>query len=560
LPGQQEKVTVLHYADPWCWKCWGFEPVLQRLNEVYGDQIQVVYKTGGLIEHLDSWIREEGLSSYDELDSWIRQTKQEMKIPFDTSYLVDIRPESSWPACIAVEAAREQGGELGYRFYRSLVEAIQVLGKDGSDRTIQLEVARVVGLDMKRFLRDLDDPRIRARFLSSRKAKERKGGTFSTLVISNQKTGKSVKVTGYEPGPYEEAIDKLVGGRLWKRTPIDIIDYVERRKNHLITAREISSVFSIGEKEARRRLEALSEQGILGESKLRGVGIFWSMNPSFSSPSLTLEQVELAHVRPTKKIAKPVELERILRPVIRKLYSDVSQEPEKGFHFPVGRNAALRVGYPAHELDRIPSTAVESFAGVGYPFAAKVIRGGDTVLDVGSGSGTDVLVSALRAGPKGKVTGLDFTEAMIQKAELNIAKSKCSNATIVKGEATKIPLPEDAFDVVTSNGVLNLVPNKEKALTEIFRVLRPGGHFQIADILTMKDVRATCGVIPQLWAECIGGAAVEEDFVRLMKSVGFKGTRAVRRVDYFSESPSPEMRRLAKTFGGSSVVIIASKP
>lgn len=533
--------------------------MLQRLKEVYGDQIQVVYKTGGLFKQLDSWIAEEGLNSFDELKTWIKQDKQEMRIPFGVSYLVDAKPQSSWPACIAVEAAWEQGRESGYRFYRSLIEAIQLLGKDGSDRSVHLEVARRAGLDPKKFLQDLDSPRIRARLLSQRRNKNREGVSFSTLVITNKVTGKSVKVDGYEPGPYEEAIDRLVRGRFWKRTPVDIIDYIERRRGHLISAREISSVFSVEEPDALKRLEALSEQGILKRTEIPGVGTFWSMNPSFSSPSLTLQQVELAHVMPTGKAAKPVELEKMLRPVIRRLYSEVSQQPNKGFHFPVGRNAALRVGYPGEELDRIPKTAVESFAGVGYPFAANVIHAGDTVLDVGSGSGTDVLVSALKTGPKGRVTGLDFTEAMIQKAESNIAKSRTTNASIVRGEATKIPLPEGSFDVVTSNGVLNLVPNKEKALREIFRVLRHGSHFQIADILTKKDVAATCGVVPQLWAECIGGAAIEGDFKRLMTSVGFRGARVVKRVDYFSAGPSPEIRRLAKAFGGSSVVISSIK-
>ncbi len=560
MPSARSKITVLHYADPWCWKCWGLEPVIQRLNEVYGDQVEVVYKTGGLFERLDSWIAEEGLTGYEDLETWIKQSKQEMRIPFDASYLTDTRPESSWPACVAVEAAWEQGSRLGYEFYRSLIEAIQLLGKDGSDKAVQVEVARTAGLDVDRFVRDLDDPKIKARFLAHRQAMNRAGMNFSSLVIADESSGKSVKVSGYEPGPYEQAIDELVGGRFWKRSPIDIIDYIERRKGHLITAREISSVFSVEERDALRRLEALSNAGILKQTELPQVGVVWSISPTFSSPSLTLEQVELAHVIPMERATKPVELERILRPVIKRLYSDVSREPQKGFHFPVGRDAALLVGYPRRELDRIPETAVESFAGVGYPFAAAVIRKGDAILDVGSGSGTDVLISALKTGPEGDVTGLDFTESMIRKAEANIAKSKTRNAKIVKGEATKIPLPGESVDVVTSNGVLNLVPNKERALREIFRTLKPKGHFQIADILTKGDVTATCGVVPQLWAECIGGAAVETDFIGLMKTVGFEGIRSVRRMDYFSASPSPEVRRLAATFGADSVVIRATKP
>lgn len=560
MSGTFPKVTVTHYADPWCWKCWGLEPVLQRLNEVYGDQIRVVYKTGGLIKKLNPWIAEEGLSGFGELNTWIKQTRQEMRIPFDTSYLVDTKPESSWPACIAVEAAGEQGSEAGYRFYRSLVETIQLFSKDGSDRAVQLEVARGADLDIKKFVKDLDNPALKKKLLSQRKTKDRQGMNFSTLMITDEATGKSIRVNGYEPEPYEKAIDKLVEGRLWKRAPIDIIDYIEQRKNNFITAREISSVFSIEQQEARRRLEALSNQGILKRTAMPRVGTFWSMNPLFTSPTLTLEQVELAHVTPTKGAAKPVELERILRPVIKRLYSEVSTQPGKGFHFPVGKDAALRVGYPQHELDQIPRTAVESFAGVNYPFAAQVIRPGDTVLDIGSGAGTDVLVSAQKTGKKGKVIGLDFTEAMIRKARSNIRKAGLRNVNIVKGEATKIPLPDQSVDVITTNGVLNLVVNKEKALGQMYRVLRRGGHVQISDVLVKKDVASVCGIVPQLWAECIGGAAVEGEFIGMMKKVGFADPRIIRRTDYFASSPSQQMKRLAKTFKAESAVVTGSKP
>jgi len=114
------------------------------------------------------------------------------------------------------------------------------------------------------------------------------------------------------------------------------------------------------------------------------------------------------------------------------------------------------------------------------------------------------------------VTGLDITDAMIQKARGSIEKSGLHNVKVVKGDATKIPLDDGSVDVVTSNGVLNLVPNKEEAFNEIFRVMKPGGRLQIADIVTKKNVQAVCGIVPQLWADCIGGASVESEYIAMI--------------------------------------------
>jgi len=181
------------------------------------------------------------------------------------------------------------------------------------------------------------------------------------------------------------------------------------------------------------------------------------------------------------------------------------------------------------------------------------------VLDIGSGSGTDVLYASLKVGPKGKVHGLDITPAMIAKARANIAKMGAKNVEIHEGAATNIPLPDASVDVVTSNGVLNLVPDKEAAFREIHRVLKPGGRLQLADIVTQEDVGAVCGINPQLWADCIGGAAVEGDYLKAIEGAGFRDVRVLKRMDYFAKSSSESTKRITRSFGAESIVLEARK-
>ncbi len=182
------------------------------------------------------------------------------------------------------------------------------------------------------------------------------------------------------------------------------------------------------------------------------------------------------------------ELRERIFTAVQEMYSEVASCPAKTFHFPTGRKACEYVGYTADELDRIPATAVESFAGVGCPFKANVIREKDIVLDVGSGSGTDMFIALLKTGSGGSVYGLDMTDSMIKKARANASANAPENILLIKGNAESIPLPDNMFNVVTSNGVLNLVPDKPSAFQEIFRVLKPGGFIQIADIVLERDL------------------------------------------------------------------------
>lgn len=240
------------------------------------------------------------------------------------------------------------------------------------------------------------------------------------------------------------------------------------------------------------------------------------------------------------------------------MYTDVASHPGKVFHFPTGRLACLFVGYPAAQLDRVPSTATESFAGVGYPFAANVIRAGDVVLDVGSGAGTDALIASTLVGPQGRVYGLDMTPAMLEKLGGNIERMGCSNVEPVRGNAEEIPLPDASVDVVTSNGVLNLVPDKPRAFAEIARVLKPTGRVQISDISLGKAVSEKAKADPKLWAECVVGAVLEDDYAAQLRAAGIE-VEVIARFDYFAGSASADTRRVAHGLGAHAVVFRGSR-
>jgi arsenite methyltransferase len=188
----------------------------------------------------------------------------------------------------------------------------------------------------------------------------------------------------------------------------------------------------------------------------------------------------------------------LLKSEIKKTYAAVSEEPEKDFIFPTGRAWAEDLGYPG-ELASVPEAAAESFAGVANPWAMGRLAPGERVLDLGSGAGTDSLVAAQMVGEQGHVTGIDMTQEMLAKARAVAAEMRATNVEFVEGEAERLPFPDASFDVVISNGVIDLVPDKDAVFAELFRVLVPGGRIQIADVTIQNPVSAAGRRNIDLW-------------------------------------------------------------
>jgi arsenite methyltransferase len=177
----------------------------------------------------------------------------------------------------------------------------------------------------------------------------------------------------------------------------------------------------------------------------------------------------------------------LLTSEIRKTYASVSDEPERDFVFPTGRPWAEDLDYPA-ELANLAEAAVESFAGVANPWQLGRLAPGERVLDLGSGAGTDSLIAAQMVGEQGRVTGIDMTPAMLARARSAAAEMGATNVEFVEAEAEQQPLPDRHFDVVISNGVIDLIRDKDAVFAELYRVLTPGGRLQIADVTIQNPV------------------------------------------------------------------------
>jgi SAM-dependent methyltransferase len=190
----------------------------------------------------------------------------------------------------------------------------------------------------------------------------------------------------------------------------------------------------------------------------------------------------------------------VLRSEIRKVYADVACDPNRGYHFHTGPEYAReRLGYPRELLDHVPRDISASFAGVGNPFSLGPIHEGEVVLDIGSGSGMDCFIASRLIGSTGRVIGLDMTDAMLDKATAWQQRLALRQLEFRKGLAEEIPVDDASVDVVISNGVINLTPDKTRVFREVYRVLKPGGRLQITDILVQKEIPAAAKEDIAVW-------------------------------------------------------------
>lgn len=240
---------------------------------------------------------------------------------------------------------------------------------------------------------------------------------------------------------------------------------------------------------------------------------------------------------------------------VQQMYGAVATAPDAPFHFPVGAQACRRLGYPSAQTDPLPAETLARFAGVGYPFRAEAIRRGDRVLDIGAGAGNDALIARRLVGPEGRVIALDLTADMTRRLAAAAGGAGIEGLGVVQGCAERLPLPDASVDSITSNGALNLVPDKRRAVAEMFRVLRPGGRLQLADVVIHRPVSVDCHEDPRLWVECVVGATVKEDLLALFEEAGFEEVRILGEHDYFALSESPQTREVAESFGAHAIEV-----
>ncbi|SDK74092.1 methyltransferase domain-containing protein [Natronorubrum texcoconense] len=242
---------------------------------------------------------------------------------------------------------------------------------------------------------------------------------------------------------------------------------------------------------------------------------------------------------------------------VKAVYRNVATEPDGEFHFEMGRPLAARLGYPPADLDRIPDEALESFAGVGYHFDLADLQPGERVLDLGSGSGTDVFVAALHVGEAGSVTGLDMTDEQLAKARELRDAAGMERVSFEKGYIENLPFEDESFDVVISNGVINLSAEKDRVFEEVRRVLEPDGRLAISDIISEQRLAESIKTDADLWAACIGGAEQVDDYTSLIEMPGFDVTEVRENTQY--EFTSEQAQGACQKYGVKSVSLTAHK-
>lgn len=219
-----------------------------------------------------------------------------------------------------------------------------------------------------------------------------------------------------------------------------------------------------------------------------------------------------------------------IKEAVKDKYSKVATDPCATFNFPVGKDFALKVGYPKEILDKLPVSMYESFTGANNPQPFVDLKKEEVILDLGCGAGLDLYFYAKSIGDTGKAYGLDISEDMINKARRNLDVTGVKNAELKCGSSDNLPFDNDFFDVVASNGIYNLSPDKEKVMREVYRVLKPGGRTVFCEIVLKDKLPENIRKNIDDWFRCIGGALSEKDFLELMEKVGFKNMEVISKI------------------------------
>jgi arsenite methyltransferase len=242
---------------------------------------------------------------------------------------------------------------------------------------------------------------------------------------------------------------------------------------------------------------------------------------------------------------------------VKTMYEEVALEPEREFHFETGRPLAERLGYPPVDLDRIPAAAIDSFAGVGYFLDLAAITPGETVLDLGSGSGTDSFLAALATGPDGRVIGVDMTAAQLAKSRDLAAQHGFSQTDFREGYIETPPVENASVDCVISNGVINLSPNKPAVFAAAARALRPGGRLALSDIVTAQQLPEGVTCDASLWAACIGGAMQRDGYRQAIEAAGFEIEASRENTEYRFVSDRAD--NATQKYGVTSISLLARR-
>lgn len=246
-----------------------------------------------------------------------------------------------------------------------------------------------------------------------------------------------------------------------------------------------------------------------------------------------------------------------LQTKVKDMYRNVALNPFEVYHFRMGKELALDLGYQEKDLVNVPQEAIDSFAGVGYYFDLADLREGEIVLDLGSGSGMDAFIASHQVGATGKIVGIDMTIHQLDKAKRLAKENDIKNVELMDGIFEDLPFEVNTFDVVLSNGSINLTPDKEKLFAEVYKVLKPGGRLAISDIVTDLQLPDSVTCDSTLWASCIGGAVQIDNYQEIMENTGF--LVKVKRENTKYSFISKQAKGASKKWGVKSYSFLATK-